>query len=120
MRDARSSITRLVGPVVGESSILRTEPWGYVSSNYYLNEVLVVECGACDPLSLLDTLLSIELSLGRKRDQLTGPRYADRTIDIDILYIDKCVISHPRLTVPHPRIEEREFVGKLLAEISDL
>lgn len=115
---ARDAIRREVGIIVGASPELQTEPWGYVSDNYYLNEVIVVDSFLDDPIGLLDVLLSIETSLGRVRSA-GAAGYEDRTIDIDILYVDELRINHPRLVVPHPRIGEREFVGRLLSLVEE-
>ena len=47
----------------------------------------------------------------------TGARYASRSIDIDILFYDDLIVESERLTLPHPRIAEREFVLEPLAEV---
>lgn len=115
---ARAGIERAAGLIIEASPEMRTEPWGYASDNYYLNQVVVVDSSVDDPLELLDRLLAVETALGRVRSAAAslpdGQLYEDRTIDIDILYIDDMVIDHPRLTVPHPRIAERDFVQQLL------
>jgi len=66
------------------------------------------------PLALLERLLSIERQLGRPADH---PYHAPRTIDLDLLYCDDIEVSHESLTLPHPRISERLFVLKPLADI---
>lgn len=65
-----------------------------------------------EPLALLDQLQDIENSMGRKKLIDKGPR----NIDLDILLYDDQKINHPRLTVPHIGIPEREFVLRPLAE----
>lgn len=65
------------------------------------------------PIELLDALQSIEHRQKRVREQRWGPR----TLDLDILLIDDTIIDHPRLQVPHPRLQERNFV---LAPLLDL
>jgi 2-amino-4-hydroxy-6-hydroxymethyldihydropteridine diphosphokinase len=68
------------------------------------------------PRSLLVRLLAIEARHGRVRGARNGPR----TLDLDLLiYRDKC-IDEPCLTVPHPRMWEREFVLAPLRELCDL
>ncbi|MEG0602181.1 MAG: 2-amino-4-hydroxy-6-hydroxymethyldihydropteridine diphosphokinase, partial [Mucinivorans sp.] len=109
---ARAEIAGKVGREVRATSVLCSEPWGYLSDNYYANQIIEVECFLA-PLELLDRLQAIECSLGRVRGVEVSARYVDRTIDIDILYIDgSCgvVVCDSRLTVPHPLIGEREFV----------
>lgn len=119
---ARQGIERVAGAIVEASPEMRTEPWGYASDNYYLNQVVVVDSLLDDPLELLDRLLAVETALGRVRSAAAslpeGQRYEDRTIDIDILYIDDLQINHSRLIVPHPRIAERDFVQQLLAQLA--
>jgi 2-amino-4-hydroxy-6-hydroxymethyldihydropteridine diphosphokinase/dihydropteroate synthase len=65
-----------------------------------------------EPLALLDELQSIENALGRKKIIDKGPR----NIDLDILLYEDQVVDHPRLTIPHPGMYEREFVLRPLAE----
>ena len=64
------------------------------------------------PLELLDQLQAIEESLGRKKIIDKGPR----NIDLDILLQGDLSVDHPRLTVPHPLMLEREFVLRPLCE----
>lgn len=117
MASALEEIARLVGPILRATPVAESEAWGYESSNIYSNQILVVDSLIDDPIELLDTLQAIELSLGRVRDP-GAVGYADRTIDIDILYIEGLEVNHERLTVPHPRIAERDFVLRLLAQIN--
>lgn len=65
-----------------------------------------------DPFRLLDTLKEIEKELGRQKSVRNGPR----SIDLDILLYDDLVIDDERLSIPHKRIMEREFVLKPLCE----
>jgi 2-amino-4-hydroxy-6-hydroxymethyldihydropteridine diphosphokinase len=65
------------------------------------------------PRDLLVTLQDIEYKLGRLRPFKNAPR----TIDLDILLYDTEIIDEPGLTIPHPRMFEREFVMKPLLEI---
>ena len=63
--------------------------------------------------ALLDVLHEIEVEMGRN---LQGQRFGPRPIDLDILYYKDIEIKTPRLTIPHPRIHEREFVLRPLCE----
>ncbi len=65
-----------------------------------------------DPFKLLDTLQDIEKGLGRQKLILNGPR----SVDLDILLYDDEIVDHERLSIPHKRIMEREFVLKPLCE----
>jgi 2-amino-4-hydroxy-6-hydroxymethyldihydropteridine diphosphokinase len=66
------------------------------------------------PQALLRACQMIESELGRVRTIKNGPR----TIDIDILLYDDLKINTPELTIPHPRMREREFVRGPLREIA--
>lgn len=71
----------------------------------YLNGVALAETGLA-PHELLDLLQAVETRHGRVR----GERWADRTLDIDLILYGGGVISDDRLSVPHPRAHERDFV----------
>ena len=118
---AAQLIAEEVGRVVRHSKIYRTEAWGFEAEDFR-NQVLVVESQK-EPLQLLDAINDIERRLGRDRAKenelksTTGARYASRSLDIDILFYDDLVVESERLTLPHPRIAEREFVLAPLSEV---
>jgi 2-amino-4-hydroxy-6-hydroxymethyldihydropteridine diphosphokinase len=66
------------------------------------------------PLELLDALQNLEAIAGRERPFLNAPR----TLDLDIIFYGDVALDSPRLTLPHPRWQERAFVLVPLAEIS--
>lgn len=94
------------------SSIYETAPVGGVAQGPYLNGVFELST-SLDPRALLAVLQGIERSLGRVR----AGRNAPRTIDLDILYYGDRRIDETDLTVPHPRLFEREFVLRGLREL---
>lgn len=96
------------------SSVYRSASWGYESENDYLNQVVTFDSDS-DPIMILQKCLSIEEQLGRLRRETDG--YADRPIDIDILYIDSLIIKDDQLQVPHPRLHLRKFTLAPLNEI---
>ncbi|MDX3904461.1 MAG: 2-amino-4-hydroxy-6-hydroxymethyldihydropteridine diphosphokinase [Pigmentiphaga sp.] len=65
------------------------------------------------PLALLDLLQDIERAHGRQRPYRNAPR----TLDLDLLAYDDLRLDTPRLTLPHPRMHERAFVLRPLADI---
>lgn len=71
----------------------------------YLNGVATAET-TMSPHELLDLLQAVETAHGRVRDV----RWGDRTLDIDLILFGGRVIADERLTVPHPRAHERDFV----------
>lgn len=94
------------------SSIYETDPVGEIPQGKFLNGVLEIETDLT-PWALLRQLNAIEELLGRKR----GVKDAPRTMDLDILYYGDERINYPDLTIPHPRIREREFMLKGLREL---
>jgi 2-amino-4-hydroxy-6-hydroxymethyldihydropteridine diphosphokinase len=93
---------------------METEPvGGPVGQDRYLNGAARVRTTR-DADSLLALMLAIENRLGRLRREHWEPR----PIDLDLLLYDDAVIDQPELTVPHPRMCERWFVLRPLAEIA--
>lgn len=99
--------------ILKKSSIYVTKPWGVTDQPDFWNLALEIETGL-SPLELLDICQKIEHELGRVRIVRWGPR----TIDIDILSYDNKEWKNERLILPHPRMEEREFVLAPLREIA--
>ncbi len=99
--------------VVKSSTILETEPFGYLEQDNFLNTCLEVKT-LMTAQEFLKEILQIELDMGRVREIKWGPRI----IDIDILFYDKEIIEEDNLAVPHPWICEREFVLDPLSEIA--
>jgi len=115
LNEAISLIQNRVGEVVRQSSFLETEPWGFESPNNFLNVCLCVDTQHA-LRQLLETTEAIEKEMGRSH-KTVNRKYQDRIIDIDILMIDDLKISEPDLKVPHPLMEERDFVMIPLKEI---
>jgi len=95
------------------SQIIETEPVGQPKQAKFLNAAIKTETDL-NPHRLLDILKDIEKKMGRKKTVKNGPR----PIDLDILlYADK-IIKSRRLTIPHPRMLERDFAMIPLLEIA--
>ncbi len=105
---AISEIERRIGPIRAQSAFLATEPWGFESENTFLNAAVCVETRLA-PLDLLHVTQQIERDLGRTHKSVGG-QYHDRIIDIDILLYDDLHLATQELTIPHPRMYERDFV----------
>ncbi len=114
--DAIEKIEKRIGRVVRQSAFLETEPWGFDSDNTFVNAVIVVETTML-PLDILLETQAIEREMGRTQKSVNGC-YHDRVIDIDILLCGDLIIDTPQLTVPHPRMYERQFVMQPLAEVA--
>jgi 2-amino-4-hydroxy-6-hydroxymethyldihydropteridine diphosphokinase len=95
------------------SSFIETLPQGGPPQGKYLNAVLKGRTEST-PTNLLHQIKSIEQKLGRVKTVENGPR----AIDIDILLYDDLKIKTAQLTIPHPRIAERDFVKIPLREIA--
>lgn len=99
--------------VVKVSTFICTEPYGVTDQPQFLN-------GACEvrtsmtPLALLHTLLKIEQEMGRVRLRHWG----ERNIDLDLLLYEDVVMNTPELKLPHPDMQNRDFVLLPLAEIA--
>lgn len=95
------------------SSLIETEPWGYSDQPRFLNGACAGETDL-SPSELLVFIKSIEREMGRRPTFRNGPR----PIDIDVLLYGDDVLDSPELTVPHPRMAERDFVLRPLSEIA--
>ncbi len=111
---AMRKIIGSVGNVVERSKIYESEPIGFNSDQNFLNRILIVS-SRLSVVEILNKLKIIEQKLGRKR---SAGGYSSRTIDIDILYFNNEIIKTKILTVPHPKLHERNFTLIPLAEIA--
>ena len=112
LQKAISEIYTHIGDVLRVSKVYDTPAWGFEGDNFY-NACLEVRT-RFSAEDLLQKLLSIELSMGRKR---IGNSYANRPIDLDIVFYENEKIETSSLQVPHPRLAERKFVLYPLADL---
>jgi 2-amino-4-hydroxy-6-hydroxymethyldihydropteridine diphosphokinase len=112
----RSAIAALArhGRVRRTSRRYRSAPVGYLDQPAFLNQVVELET-ALPPRALFHALKDIEQELGRGPGFRNGPRI----IDLDILLYDELEVNDPDLRIPHPRMLERAFVLRPLAELTD-
>ena len=115
IREAIDKIGEQIGVVKRQSALYETKPWGYSSPNDFINACVLVLTPMA-PRQVLEATQRIEREMGRTLKSVDG-EYHDRIIDIDILMIDDLVINEPDLHVPHPLMEERDFVMIPLKEI---
>lgn len=101
-----------IGTITAVSSVYETQSWGF-SSTHFLNIVIEFET-LFQPMDLLKELQQIELDLGREKTEF----YSDRPIDIDILFYEDKIVISPELTIPHPRLQERNFTLIPMNEIN--
>jgi 2-amino-4-hydroxy-6-hydroxymethyldihydropteridine diphosphokinase len=112
LKQAVEQIDRLVGKVEKISALYETAAWGVVEQPDYLNQGLEVST-EMDALTLLHTVLEIERKIGRIRQQKWGAR----VIDIDVIFYNDEIINLPELKIPHPQLQNRQFVLIPLQEI---
>ena len=103
-----------IGTVEKISSVYKTGSWGFESDDFY--NCCVQVNTSLTALQLMERLLNIETSFGRKRS--TDGTYSNREIDIDILLFDNEIIISKEVIIPHPRMLDRKFVLVPLAEIA--
>ena len=115
---ACQKIGKLIGPVVRQSAYYETEPWGFASDRLFMNAVVCCQT-SLSPRQLLRATQRIERMLGRRQKSKDGI-YHDRPIDIDILLYDDLHIDEPDLKIPHPLMQERDFVMIPLREVQSL
>jgi len=96
-----------------ESSLYETKPWGVTDQPLFLNMAIEIETDL-KPFELLRTLKDIENEMGREETFLWGPRI----IDLDILLYDNYIVNEKGLRIPHPHMQDREFVLRPLCEIA--
>jgi 2-amino-4-hydroxy-6-hydroxymethyldihydropteridine diphosphokinase len=99
--------------VVAVSTLRETEPVGVGPQPLFLNGAAKLET-TLPARELLDRLLATERRFGRVR---VAGEHGPRTLDLDLLLYGDEQIDEPGLTVPHPRLHEREFVLEPLAEL---
>lgn len=95
------------------SSFFETEPYGVTDQPEFINGVLQAETDL-EPEQLLQLLLATENDMGRVRLRHWG----ERNIDLDLLLYDDLCLKTKDLTLPHPDMQNRDFVLLPLAEIA--
>lgn len=122
--DSRSAIERAVADVFSlsegitrRSDFIESEPWGFESPNRFLNIGVEIET-TLQPECLLSRLQEIERAISPASHRNPDGTYRDRVIDIDLIFMgyprgesfEMLICDSPRLTLPHPRAAERDFV----------
>lgn len=115
IKRAITCINNELGQVVHHSSFYQSEPWGFTSSELFINGVLELQTNFSAEELLLG-LKKIERNIGRQEKTLEF--YTDRLIDLDILYYGESLININDLEIPHPRIYDRRFVLEPMVEIA--
>lgn len=115
LRRARARLAALPGTrLLAASSVEETAPLGPLPQDPYLNQMVVLET-ALAPRTLLEHCLAIEREAGRTR----GRRWGPRTLDLDIVRMERQRVDEPGLTVPHPELPNRDFWQREIAELEE-
>ncbi|OXA99326.1 2-amino-4-hydroxy-6-hydroxymethyldihydropteridine diphosphokinase [Flavobacterium oncorhynchi] len=102
-----------VGTVIKVSKLYETPAWGFESDAFYNCALLLHTASSAQ--KILNQVLKVEKQLGRIRSNKEG--YQSRIIDVDLIIYDDEIIESEKLQVPHPLMQNRNFV---LLPISDL
>lgn len=121
LRTAVQKIEERIGETIALSAFYATAPWGFDSDNAFLNAALCIST-PLPPLQVLGITQEIEREMGRTHKS-AGGIYTDRLIDIDLLLCftpdgTPVEVDTPELKLPHPLMQERDFVMRPLAEIA--
>jgi len=100
--------------IIRTSAFYETEPWNMTTKTWFVNAVVEVKT-SLTPTELLTECQRIEKQLGRTPKETSG--YADRTIDIDILFYGKEIINDGNLIIPHKYLHLRAFTLVPLLEL---
>lgn len=112
VEDAAAMVEKNGMKITKRSALYETEPYGYTDQPQFLNGALEVETElSCR--EVLEKLLNIESDIGRVREFKWGPRI----IDLDIIFFNSEVYNEEDLKVPHPDMQNREFVLKPMADL---
>ncbi|MBU6341850.1 MAG: 2-amino-4-hydroxy-6-hydroxymethyldihydropteridine diphosphokinase [Bacteroidetes bacterium] len=113
LQAAQQRINKYIGKIARQSSVYETQPWGKTDQENFYNMVVMTNT-SMDPRELLQSIDGIEKELGRVKSEKWGPRL----IDIDILLYGKRVVRDKGLEIPHPELQDRQFVLVPLMEIA--
>ncbi len=98
--------------VLAVSKLYETAPAYVLNQPPFLNAALKGKTSLPAP-ELLAYLKKLEATIGRAKTVRFGPR----VIDLDIIFYDELVLKTPDVEIPHPRLAERAFVLRPLADI---
>ncbi|MCF6350138.1 MAG: 2-amino-4-hydroxy-6-hydroxymethyldihydropteridine diphosphokinase [Flavobacteriaceae bacterium] len=114
LQNALDKIAVSIGKIVAVSSVYKSKSWGFKGADFYNNCIKVATILNLEDLGI--KIFAIEKCLGREKKKTTN--YENRIIDIDILLFDDQVVFSKNLCVPHPKMLDRSFVLRPLAEIA--
>ena len=99
--------------LVQRAPFYETEPVDYTPQDWFLNTAIKIRTTLA-PLELLARMQAIQLKMGRKEG---GIRFGPRTLDLDLIFYQDCILTADRLVLPHPRMHKRRFVLQPIYDI---
>ncbi len=105
---------------IASAPVYETVPVGDAGAEHFYNTVFAIDV-CLTPMGLLQALQEIEAELGRPvapRGSSIGTRLGPRTIDLDLLFFEDLVFQNDELTIPHPFLQQREFVLRPLCDLA--
>lgn len=118
MSNLRGALARLSTQfpikILRASPVYENRAVGMGEADDFLNAIVEVQTDL-DSESVLNACLDVEQQLGRTR---SNEGWAPRTIDLDLIYFEGVEMDSQRLTLPHPRIAERDFVAVPLLDLA--
>jgi 2-amino-4-hydroxy-6-hydroxymethyldihydropteridine diphosphokinase len=117
IEQAIAEIALLSNTPLRQSQFITSPPWGFSSTNNFLN-VGVEIATTSSPDRLFAQLQRIQSGISNAPHRNNDGSYADRLIDIDLIYFDQIILNTPSLTLPHPRMHLRQFVLQPIAELA--
>ena len=113
LEKAKELLEKQIGKIIKHSSVYETASWGNNDQPDFLNQVLLFETKLTAE-QIMEQILFIENKMGRVRSE----KNASRAIDIDILFFNEDIIQTKNIIIPHPQIQNRNFVLYPLNELS--
>ncbi len=102
---ALGTIEEQIGHITAYSPFYKTEAWGNKDQNDFINMAITVSTEH-DASSILKRTQLIETQMGR----VSKEKWSSRIIDIDIIFLNNEIINTSTLILPHPHMEQRNFV----------
>ena len=104
---------RNIGYVAKVAHIYKSKPYGYLKQNFFYNSMVCLKSTML-PNQLINKIQLVERKLQKNKRIFNGPR----KIDLDIIFSDQKVFKNKNLIIPHPRLQERDFVLYPLMDIN--
>ena len=102
-----------IGQVIKMANIYKSKPYGYLKQNFFYNSMVHLKSELL-PTELMNKIQLIEKKLKKNKRIINGPR----KIDLDIIFWGYKMFNNRELSIPHPRVSERDFVLLPLQDIA--